>query len=289
MSQIRSSFRAIAALVGRPADALAELDRQAVRIPRALGTTIVYAVVDLDTDHIEMATAGHPAALVSSTGATQYIPTTGLPIGVNDDGAQRTSAVVPYPPDTTVVLFTDGLVERRAEDLGDGLERLRAMAERLDGAPIERLADDLLAVADANGRDDVALLCVRRVTAPPRTFSLRLPADSHNLATLRAQLRRWSAQRSDETTLTSDLLLVTGELAANAMMHAYRDVEPGDVVVEAEPSATGLRVTVRDYGRWVVVRDGVMGGRGLDIVRAVAPDAAVEHDGVGTKVVLTLG
>jgi len=65
------------------------------------------------------------------------------------------------PPHSTLLLYTDGLIERRGEDIGDGLERLRRCAEPLAREPLERFCDQLLTAMPVTGEDDVAMIALR--------------------------------------------------------------------------------------------------------------------------------
>jgi len=85
----------------------------------------------------------------------------GPPLGIGWLGP-RVDGVVEMPEGSTLLLFTDGLFERRDGDLDEGRERLRAAARELAGQPLDELCDGLLAaLLDEGAEDDVALLAVR--------------------------------------------------------------------------------------------------------------------------------
>ena len=69
----------------------------------------------------------------------------------------------PLRPGDTLLLYTDGLIERRHDDLGAGLERLVAEAERLAGRAPDRLVDGLLSAATGDTDDDTSLIAIRVV------------------------------------------------------------------------------------------------------------------------------
>ena len=88
-----------------------------------------------------------------------------LMLGV-DPAAERPESVVDLPPGTTVLLYTDGLVERRGSSLDEGMARLAGHLRELAGAPLDRLCDAVLErILDGTPQDDVALVAVR-VSAP---------------------------------------------------------------------------------------------------------------------------
>lgn len=104
--------------------------------------------------------AGHPPPVLLAGGAARLLePSPDLMLGVEED-ARRSSHVVELWPGDTVVLFTDGLVERRGVDLDDALEELRRTVEAHAGHP-DALAEHLLTRLAATAPDDVALLVVR--------------------------------------------------------------------------------------------------------------------------------
>jgi serine phosphatase RsbU (regulator of sigma subunit) len=81
-------------------------------------------------------------------------------LGISD--APRDSATTLVSPGSLVVLYTDGLVERRGEDLGSGLRRMEVAVGALDPRDTEAAADDLITVCleGFRQRDDIALVCV---------------------------------------------------------------------------------------------------------------------------------
>ncbi|WP_298991531.1 PP2C family protein-serine/threonine phosphatase [uncultured Pseudokineococcus sp.] len=110
--------------------------------------------------------AGHPPPLlVRADGSAELLgQQPGVPLGVAPD-VERTEAVVDLPPGATVLLYSDGLVERRDACLGARLRHLARAAGRRAGAPLAELVDAVVAemLDDDAGRarDDVALLAVR--------------------------------------------------------------------------------------------------------------------------------
>ncbi|BFO16477.1 hypothetical protein SHKM778_28650 [Streptomyces sp. KM77-8] len=112
--------------------------------------------------------AGHPPPLLTAAdGTTRFLTAARSPmLGLAPD-PEYGSAVEPLPPGTTLLLYTDGLVERRLEDLAVGLERLRRNASAAVGHPLEAFCDTLLAdQLTVDNDDDVALLALRLPTAP---------------------------------------------------------------------------------------------------------------------------
>ncbi|MFJ5780191.1 PP2C family protein-serine/threonine phosphatase [Streptomyces sp. NPDC093094] len=165
MGMLRSALSAAIRALERPAQALEVLGLYARSIDGALGTTAVKAMVDRRSQLISYSNAGHPPpVLLHADGRTELLDqATDPPLAARPDHVPRPQASVHYRPGDTLVLYTDGLIERREEDIDAGLDRLRSVLARCSRLGAERLADTLLArlgVA-SGGRDDVALVVVR--------------------------------------------------------------------------------------------------------------------------------
>jgi serine phosphatase RsbU (regulator of sigma subunit) len=131
----------------------------------ALATTAVKALIQTRARLISYSSAGHPPPVLTHPDGTFCLldQATDPPLGVRAQDVPRLQAAVPYTPGDTLVLYTDGLIERRGEDIDTGLERL---TDILTGNPrlgAEHLADALLSsLRVAGGRhDDIALIVVR--------------------------------------------------------------------------------------------------------------------------------
>lgn len=107
-----------------------------------------------------MANAGHPSpVLVDGRRCTTVDAPAGVPVGVRSE-AQYETVTVPLPAGVTLLVFTDGLVERRGETLDAGLDRLCASAD--GGLPLDEMLGRLLADLTPDGsEDDVAILGLR--------------------------------------------------------------------------------------------------------------------------------
>ena len=165
MAQMRSAVRAYAAVDPAPATVMTKLDLMfaAYDIPQLV--TLVYALADPGQDTLEVANAGHPPPLLRRANGTveQLAHASGPPLGVN--GSVRTTMSVPLLPGDTLLAFTDGLIERRTEDIDRGLARLAGQGRLLGsndlGGALEKLVDS---VRDHTRNDDVAAVAVRRRT-----------------------------------------------------------------------------------------------------------------------------
>jgi serine phosphatase RsbU (regulator of sigma subunit)/PAS domain-containing protein len=169
MGQLRGLLRGIAYRDGvGPVDVLRELDRAM----RGLGVTAMAtgAIVRLEdglpdgSTRLRVANAGHPPPLVLHADGRLEQLTAERPelmLGVDPD-ARRTEHVTEVGPGSTVLLFTDGLVEGRDLPLDDGIHRLLTAVTDLAGQPLAALCDGVVArVRPAQHQDDVALVAVR--------------------------------------------------------------------------------------------------------------------------------
>ncbi|MEV6196630.1 SpoIIE family protein phosphatase [Streptomyces sp. NPDC051920] len=165
MGMLRSALSAVVRAVVRPARALDILSLYARDVEGALATTVVQAVVDIRDRRIMYSSAGHPPPILLHPDGTFDLldQATDPPLGARPQDVPHPHADLPYTPGDTFVLYTDGLIERRGEDIDDGLRRLTdALTRHTDDEP-EGLADALLADlgVSSGARDDIALVVIR--------------------------------------------------------------------------------------------------------------------------------
>lgn len=299
MGQLRSALTGFLMESHAPAHALAWLSRLAQRIDGALGSTVTCMVLDTGTGELRWARAGHPPPLLLDPGApdpARFLDdATGLLLGLPD----ALGAHIPYTeghtvlsPGSSVLLYTDGLVEYRGESIDEGLRRLADSAGAAADSPPAVLLDAALdgCSAGAGPADDIALIVARLLPAPVQG---RLPARPDELAGVRRAVEAWSAAGALPDGLVDDLQLALGEAVANAVEHAYRELPPGEIDYRLERLCDdgdgSVRVEVRDHGRWrPPVEDPGFRGRGLTVIRALGHDVDVETTGSGTRVRFTL-
>lgn len=163
MAQVRAAVRAYAALDPEPVVVLARLDRMFEHYGSEQLVTLLYMLADPDRDTLSLANAGHPAPLLVSCGSSVRLPSAdGPPLGVGTP--TRTAIEIPFKVGDLVVAFTDGLIERRGEDITDGQDRAAAAAQALAGRPLSHLVPSLVdEVGDPRRDDDVAVLAARRL------------------------------------------------------------------------------------------------------------------------------
>ncbi|WP_256103787.1 SpoIIE family protein phosphatase [Streptomyces sp. ODS05-4] len=167
MGQLRTAVRAYARLDLPPHEVLQLLDGLAAEIDASQIATCVYAVHDPNEGRLLYASAGHLPILVRSEDGTVHraADPTGPPLGTG--GWLHSSGSIALPPGSTAVLYTDGLVERRREDIDEGVSALERALSGATGSPqvvCDRLLRSLGVTAEHD--DDVAVLVLQH---PART------------------------------------------------------------------------------------------------------------------------
>ena len=180
------------------------------------------AIIDPAAGTVTYSCAGHPPPiLVTADGQHDLLDQArSLPLAMLPAGWQRSEATATLPPGATLMLYTDGLVERRNQSLDKGIDAAAiAMAERARDHP-DHVADHVMsAMSPAAGyEDDVAVLIYRH---PPAPLAVQVPADDpSSLALLRARLRQWLPAAGIDAREATDIMIVAGEAAANGVEHA---------------------------------------------------------------------
>ena len=162
MDQLRSAVRALAPIVP-PAALLEQLDVFAndPAVSGAFGASVAIILVDTETNLATVAIAGHPPPLMRTPdGNVQWLDAPhGALLGVSN--APRTEFTIAAPARSTFFLYTDGLVERRREDLGERLDLVAQTMRSCSDSPHECCESILGQLLTGHQSDDVAVLCVR--------------------------------------------------------------------------------------------------------------------------------
>ncbi len=272
MGRLRTAIHTLAMLELPPADTLQHLNELmaelGVREPHF--ATCVYAIYDAVAGTCEVASAGHlPPLLVRPDGTNELLDVLPAPpLGVGTGLIQ--SRVLEVEDGSLLVLYTDGLVEKRSRDIDEGLGRLRDIFG--PGSPEQPLEDlcrtTLAGVWDSEHRDDIALLVARLRRIPAdHVVSWTLPSEltsaSRARSLIRRPLKRWGLA---DLIPTAELLV--SELVTNAVRYAQgkiglRLVLEGGLVCEVlDESAALPRLRHPD--------DSDERGRGLQVVSQLA-------------------
>jgi anti-sigma regulatory factor (Ser/Thr protein kinase) len=284
VGRLRSALRAYALEGHAPARVLEQLNRLIwTEAEESQMATLIYVVVDPGEGEVRWVNAGHPPPLLLDGEAhPQYLEGgSSVPLGVLPFPSFEEVAV-PMDSGGTVVLYTDGLVERAGEHIDRGLGRL-AKAVRAAPTGPEELCDHVLGqlVPEGGTPDDVALLTLRTIPMTDR-FQVEFPAMPEALASMRAVLRRWLRHVGADDREIAEIVTACGEAATNAIEHAWAGgVAPFEVRGQAERGE--VRIAIRDHGVWRAPRAGDQ-GRGLALMRALMDSVEVTPSPGGTTV-----
>jgi len=165
MGQLRTATRAFATLDLTPAQTLTRLDQLTADLTdEETSATCVYAVHDPATGDWDMARAGHPPPALARPGRAPVFPDLppGLPLGIGvADGGHYQATRVHIPRHSTLVLYTDGLIESPAADMSTGMARLAGTVRATSTLPVSQACDALLAALAPHPADDIAVLVAR--------------------------------------------------------------------------------------------------------------------------------
>ena len=164
MAQMRATVRSYVAIDPTPENVMAKLDTMFAMYDYGQLVTLVYVMADPARDELRVVNAGHPPpVLLRATGETDELSeAVSAPLGAGPQ--ERTAFTVPMHEGDTLLMFTDGLIERRDEDIDLGQARLAETAAKLrDGDLSLRLEHLVETVRDHTREDDVAALAARRL------------------------------------------------------------------------------------------------------------------------------
>jgi serine phosphatase RsbU (regulator of sigma subunit)/anti-sigma regulatory factor (Ser/Thr protein kinase) len=252
MGQVRAALRALALTDPSPGTVLAGLDRLVGSLGaesrnEELFVTVVYGLLDPSDGTIVLASAGHPPPVLR-TAATDGHPAsarlvdipTGAPLGL---GGRWRTGTLHLDPGDTILMFSDGVVERRDRTLTAGLDTLVAATAASTSGDPRNLCSLATAAVAGQTEDDVAVLAVEHAVTPSRSTSMLVPAEP----TGPSRVRQWMAARLREWAVPEPVIgaaiLCTSELTTNALLHAGTPAH-----VHVDLSAERLLVSVADTG-----------------------------------------
>jgi serine phosphatase RsbU (regulator of sigma subunit)/anti-sigma regulatory factor (Ser/Thr protein kinase) len=285
VGRLRSALRAYA-LEGEDGGRVVE------RLNRLLWTeadesqmaTMLYVIVDPAASTVRWVNAGHPPPLLIGAGVVDFLRgDASVPLGVLPFPTYE-EVMAPFSPGQSLLLYTDGLVERPGEHLDDGLGRLASCVRDAPESPqplLDHLVDSLVPAGGAP--DDVALLTLRNLPVPER-FTAEFPSEPQSLALIRSMLRRWLSHAGADDVEIAEITTACGEAATNAIEHAGIG-NGARFEVSGRREGSDVEIAVRDHGTWRDKREDDQ-GRGLELMRTLMDTVAVEPGAGGTIVSL---
>jgi PAS domain S-box-containing protein len=284
VGRLRSALRAYALEGHDPAHVVEQLNRLIwTDVEPSQMTTLLYVVVDPEAGRIDWVNAGHLAPLlVDGDDAPRFLEgAASVPLGVLPFPGYETVSEH-MDPGSSLVLYTDGLIERPGVHISEGMAELVARVREAPDDP-EALCRHLFAtlVPERGAQDDVAVLTLRNLPFADR-FRFQFAAEPEALSQMRSILRRWLRHAGASKREIAEMITATGEAATNAIEHAGA---AGGVPFEvASRISEGIvEITVSDEGAWRHPREGDQ-GRGLALMRALMDTVEVTPSPGGTTV-----
>jgi anti-sigma regulatory factor (Ser/Thr protein kinase) len=290
MGQVRSAIRAYAVVGQSPSEVLSSLDHLFDALVEDRVVTVVVGTINPKTGSVRLANAGHPPPLiVRADGGASFLSTqSSLLIAAGLGGSERPTHDLTLGSGDSLVMYSDGLVERRGELITTGMQRLSeaATAVATGGWPLRAAAELATRLGDDDRADDVVVLDLHYVGMPAEDReSPHLGTDRDGMSTLRLEpivestpmARHWVSEllRDVPSEVTDCAALLTSELVTNAVLHAATpftvtlhlmvdrirvDVADGSPVVPA----------IKDYATDAAT------GRGLTLFNTLASDWGVQ-------------
>jgi PAS domain S-box-containing protein len=276
MGELRSVARAYALEGHGPVALVERMNGYHAALGADLMTTMLFAIVEVDSGTMRFVNAGHPPPMIvgDGDGRTEILEGAGPPLGVMDTWRYE-ERQAQLTPGMTALLYTDGLIERRGERLDAGLERLRRGVA--GGGLPEALIAQALEATDADAADDdVTVVVVRSEALLGPVARLKLSPDRDALTSLRRMLTRWLREAGAQEDEIRDLVMAGNEAWQNALEHGTGfarttisvdlDVDPGGQV----------SITVRDAGRRDRAPSDPDRGRGIELMRGLADEVSLD-------------
>ena len=285
MGQLRAAVHAYARLDLPPSDLLELLDALVCELGEDRLVTGIYGVYDPLESEFRYANAGHPPPVIALPGEAagqRLADASAPPLGVG--GGHFEEHCVSLPPGAVIVLYTDGLVERRDHALDEGIDSLAAHI-RAGTEPISNLTDELaLLLTPDGGEDDVAILTARVTSqSPQRVAVLELEPNPGSVRQARRFVSATLAEWSQDAPLVDDAVLIASELVTNAVMHGKPPIrlrlraEAEEILLEVDDGNDAMPRKLR-------VGPEVTHGRGLAIVAELSSRWAARPSGQGKTV-----
>lgn len=284
MGKLATATRALAQVEDAPAALLRQLDRVAAADASTQFASMAIVLVDRKAAELRYSLAGHPAPLikladgsVQSLDGARSIPLGGLLV-------DRPEQIMPFSGHVLLLLYTDGLTERRTDHIDARIALLHSAfhdaKDFTDDLPRTLIAE-MMNGGDQN--DDIAVLCARFAPAD-NSFKRMVPSHVSNLALLRRDLSTWLAEAGVTLNESDDCLVAVVEAVTNAIEHCD-DIESRPIGLQAHRRNGHYSFSVRDHGKWrPPIDSGGSRGRGLALIDLLMDDMVIDQTNHGTTV-----
>jgi anti-sigma regulatory factor (Ser/Thr protein kinase) len=256
-------------------------------VGEAVMTTVLLALFEPTTGCLRYTNAGHPPGLlVGPDGSASYLDgAPSVPMGVLE-APRYPEHTVQLERGSSLILYTDGLIEEPTEVLDVGLERLLVAASRIE-PDVEALCEVLLEeglTPVVRHPDDVTLLILRAQEMLGERVELEVSGEPGALKSTRDTLRLWLSETDASVDEAEDIVMACNEACENVVEHAYGlGDDPFQLVFERAGDEVCL--CIRDRGTWRTTT-GPERGRGLELMRKLMDDVDVQGGPNGTTVKL---
>ena len=269
MGQLRAVLAELLAAEKELSHALERANAFAARMPALRAATLALVVLDPAAGALRYTTCGHPPPLVIGTdGTTRYLAGTGTgPLGT---GSAPVLAADRLASGELVLLYSDGLIERRDQTMAEGMAELAAVAADAAGAPEAQGAHEsngghgadpaaaervcqltVERLARVGHADDITALAAQWLADPVPALHLELPSRRPSLTKARDAFAGWLSRLDAAAEDWEALHLAMVEVFTNAIEHAYPSEAPGNVELDAELGNDGyVECRVTDQGTW---------------------------------------
>ena len=266
MGQLRSAARAYATEGHPPTEVIQRLNTFHQTLHPDEMTTVVYAVVEPDLERVRIANAGHPPPALAVAGEPPRLLEGSCPALGVIEVCHPQELTVDLPAGAMLVLYTDGLIERRSEGVEPGLGRLLS-ALAPPTSDVTTTLERIVEVCGTASGDDVTVLCARADAVLGSTVHLTLVPDADGLAASRRMLRRWLAEQGAAEAEAASIVVAANEAWQNAIEHG-QDFAPVPILVRFECEDEVILITVRDAGGRGLPDGDPDRGRGIELMRA---------------------
>jgi GAF domain-containing protein len=288
--QVRSAIRAYAVEGQAPHEVLSSLDRLFDALVEDRVVTAVVGTIQPSTGRVMLSNAGHPPPLLlRADGTAVFCPMQRtLLIAAGLGVSQRPSDELVLDRGDTLVMYSDGLIERRSESITEGMERLASAAAEIaaDGWPPRPAMALASRMSDEERTDDIVVLCLTHTGVSSRRITDTTVGTARNgMSTLHLEpvvestpvARHWVAAhlRGLPTEVIECAGLLTSELVTNAVLHAGTPlgvtlhILPDRIRVDVADGSNAFP-SVKDYGREAAT------GRGLTLFNTLASNWGVQ-------------
>lgn len=286
MGEIRQAMRSAAVGERSPSTVLSHINN-VINLRKSIGmVTAIFGYYEPTARELTYAVAGHPPPIIAIAGGfSGFLPGGGMPLGV-DTEINAKDWTISLPPRTCVIFYTDGMTEHSRDVIAGEQQLLDASVRAFEMDPENPALAVQERIFDATvNRDDAATLTLSCVDgALPHT--IRFSAVPLVAPIARAFLHRFCDEYGLSNVQRFSLITAVGEAVANAVEHAYRGENPGEMVLRAQADDDTISIEVEDHGRWRPFQRRDERGRGIVLMHELMDHVRITS--AQNKTIITL-